>query len=173
MGGSKRPVNIHLQSDRPSPDTMTGGERAPISGERRELTALFYDLVESTDLLIHSDLEDYQEIIASFQLAVKQAVQVHGGSVLERHGDGGMVVFGFHVPSEHHALPAIHAGFNIIATCKQLATRFGRDDFQIRIGIATSDVVVDDPASENSKFTITGSFRFIPADRVLIRMRLH
>ena len=156
MGGSKRPLDIRIQSGRLSPDTMTGDTRAPISGERRELTALFYDLVKSTDLLIHSDLEDYQEIIASFQLAVKQAVQLHGGSVLEIHGDGGMVVFGFPVPSEHHALPAIHAGFNIIATCKQLATRFGRDDFQIRIGIATSDVVVDDPASENSKFTITG-----------------
>lgn len=124
--------------------------------ERRELTALFYDLVESTNLLTHTDIEDYQEIIASFQEAAQRAVQIHGGSVRDKFGDGGMVVFGYPVPSERHALRATHAGLDIIAACKQLAAEIGRDDLQVRIGIATSDVVVDDPVTEKSNYTIIG-----------------
>ena len=66
------------------------------------------------------------------------------------------MVFGYPVPSEHHALPAIHAGLEIIAACGQLAAKFGRGDLQVRIGIATSDVVLEGPASENSNYTVTG-----------------
>jgi len=145
-----------MQFSRSLPDSTNGSAMSPVPGERRELTALCYDLVKSTDLLNRLELEDYWEIKSSFHAAVKQAVEVHGGEVRDTEGDGGMVVFGFPVPSEHHALAAIYAGFEIIAGCRQLAERFARDDFRIKIGIATSDVVVDDPATEGAKFNITG-----------------
>lgn len=156
MGGPDRRSSNGMQFGRSLPNSTDGGAKPPLPGERRELTALCYDLVKSTDLLNRLELEDYWEIKSSFHAAVKQAVEVHGGEVRDTEGDGGMVVFGFPVPSEHHALSAIHAGFDIIAACRQLAARFGRDDFRVKSGIATSDVVVDDPATEGSKFNITG-----------------
>ena len=42
--------------------------------ERRMLTALCYDLVGSTNLLALLDIEDFQDLIAAFQQAARQAI---------------------------------------------------------------------------------------------------
>lgn len=156
MRGSRQRSKNRVVSRGQSPETMARGSEGFNIAERRELTALFYDLVDSTRLLTQTDLEDYQEIIAAFQQAAKEAAEYHGGSLREILGDGGMVLFGYPVASEYHALPAIRAGLEIITACRRYAKRIGRDSLSVRIGIATSEVVVDDPAIKETDYTVTG-----------------
>ncbi|MBA5776700.1 AAA family ATPase [Stappia sp. F7233] len=111
-------------------------------GERREVTALFYDLIDSTKLLTHSDLEEFQDVIAAFHEKTSRAVQSQGGSIGETFGDGGMAFFGHPEPLEDTATAAIQAGLDIVQACRRLAAEAGRDDLHVRIGIATSEVVV-------------------------------
>ena len=61
--------------------------------ERRVLTALCYDLVGSTDLLGLLDIEDYQDLIAAFQQAARQAISSCSGVVKLEAGDGGVALF--------------------------------------------------------------------------------
>ncbi len=110
-------------------------------GERREITALCYDLIGSTKLLAHSDLEDFQDMVTDFQRETGRAVRAHGGLVRESLGDdGGMAFFGFPTPIEDSATAAIRAGLDIIQACRRLAAR--HQNLHVRIGIATSEVVV-------------------------------
>src|SRR5687768_5485085 len=83
-------------------------------GERREVTALFYDLIDSTRLLARTDLEDYQDLIAAFQRRTAAAVLAQGGAVRETLGDGGIAFFGYPAPAEDTAVAAVHAGLNIV-----------------------------------------------------------
>lgn len=156
MRGPEKRSKINLSSNRERREPAAEASEGVKIAERRELTALFYDLVDSTSLLTHTDLEEYQEIIASFQEAAKEAAEHHGGTLREILGDGGMVLFGFPVPSETHALPAIRAGLEIISACKKWSETIGRGSLSVRIGIATSEVVVDDPASKGMDYTVTG-----------------
>lgn len=120
-----------------------GGEPHPQPfGERREVTALCYDLVGSTELLAHSDLEDFQDVISAFQGRVAEAVRAQGGLVRETLGDdGGMAFFGYPVPAEDSATAAINAGLNIVEACRSLSSELATE-LHVRIGIATSDVIV-------------------------------
>lgn len=111
-------------------------------GERREVTALFYDLIDSTRLLTHSDLEEFQDVIAAFHDSTSRAVQSQGGAIGETFGDGGMAFFGHPEPLEDTATAAIQAGLGIVQACRRLASETGRDDLHVRVGIATSEVVV-------------------------------
>ncbi len=111
-------------------------------GDRREITALFYDLVDSTRLLAHSDLEDFHDLVGAFQERTGAAVRVQGGSINETLGDGGLAYFGYPEPLEDSATAAIGAGLDIVEACRRLAGEGGWSDLHVRIGIATSDVVI-------------------------------
>lgn len=134
------------ESTRDDAPDRQGARREPSGahpfGERREITALFYDLIDSTRLLTHSDLEDFQDVIGAFQGRSCAAVSAHGGSVSEVLGDGGLAFFGYPEPLEDCATAAIHAGLDIVDACRQLAAHAGWGDLHVRVGIATSDVVI-------------------------------
>ena len=102
------------------------GSGTALFEERREITALFYDLVDSTGLLGRSDLEDYHEVIVSFQRLASLAVSNQGGVVRETMGDGGMAFFGYPGPLEDAAPAAIRAGLGIVDACRKLASNTHR-----------------------------------------------
>src|SRR5215472_1546277 len=80
-----------LASDgRPAPDTRTPGAL-----ERRQLTALFCDLVGSTELTAELDPEDMADLIRAFQGAVAAAVARFDGHIAKWMGDAAMVYFGY------------------------------------------------------------------------------
>ena len=112
--------------------------------ERREVTALFFDLIESTALLTHSDLEEYEEVTSGFQRRCRDAVRSEGGRVAETFGDGAIAFFGHPVPAEDSAAAAIQAGLEIIRSCRQVAAETGWQQLHVRVGIATSEVVLQD-----------------------------
>ena len=63
--------------------------------ERCQLTVMFCDLVGSTALSVHLDVEDFHEVIAAYQKRVAEIVTRFGGFVARRVGDGVLVYFGF------------------------------------------------------------------------------
>jgi Double zinc ribbon/Adenylate and Guanylate cyclase catalytic domain len=71
----------------------------PLTGERRHLTVLFCDLVNSTTIAAQLDPEEWREIVAGYHHAAAQAIERFGGHVAQYLGDGVMAFFGY--PEAH------------------------------------------------------------------------
>jgi class 3 adenylate cyclase len=56
-------------------------------GERRHLTVLFCDLVNSTSLAAQLDPEEWREIVINYHQRVAQEVERFGGHVAQYLGD--------------------------------------------------------------------------------------
>lgn len=135
--------------EKASRDTAHNLAGGPAFAERREVTALYYDLIESTALLTRSDLEEFEEIISAFHDRAASAVRAQGGSVADPLGDGAIAFFGDRDPMEDSAVAAIRAGLDIVQACRRLAGETGQTDLHVRVGIATSEVIVQGPEARS------------------------
>ncbi|HKP00662.1 MAG TPA: adenylate/guanylate cyclase domain-containing protein [Nitrospiraceae bacterium] len=127
--------------------------------ERRQLTVVFCDLVDSTALSRRVDPEDLQDIARRFLDACSQEIGRFNGYVAKYMGDGMLVYFGYPQAHEDDAERAVHAGLAILDRVKTLNQDTPHPEFEIaaRIGIATGPVVVgevmgQDNAKERSVF---------------------
>ena len=94
-----------------TPARRQAAEANPASpGERRQVTALCYDLVQSTDLMRRLDLEDYQDLMVAFHRAAAEAVTRQQGIIGDVYGDGGMAIFASPTDPKDTASLAIEAG---------------------------------------------------------------
>lgn len=116
-------------------------------GQRRQLTLLFCDLVDSTRLSTRLDPEDLRAVIGAYRLACMLPVKRFGGYVGRLVGDGVLAYFGYPTAHEDGAERAVHAGLGIVAAMNGVNAEFGADrapKLAVRIGIATGFVVVGD-----------------------------
>ncbi|TSA04664.1 MAG: adenylate/guanylate cyclase domain-containing protein, partial [Nitrospiraceae bacterium] len=127
--------------------------------ERRQLTVMFCDLVDSTALSRRLDPEDLQDVIRRFLDACSQTIGRFNGYIAKYMGDGMLVYFGYPQAHEDDAERAVYAGLAILETVKTLQQDNPSPEFGIaaRIGIATGRVVVgelmgQDTAKERSVF---------------------
>src|SRR5262249_39635724 len=109
--------------------------------ERRQVTAMFSDLVGSTALAVRMDPEDLREVISAYQKCVADTVQRSGGFVAQFMGDGALVYFGYPQAHEDDAERALRAGLELVAAVGALKSHA---PLQTRVGIATGLVVVGD-----------------------------
>src|SRR6516165_1208007 len=124
------------------PGPTAGTEPKPQdTGERRQVTVMFSDLVGSTALSARMDPEDLREVISAYQKCVAETVQRFGGFVAKYMGDGVLVYFGYPQANEDDAERAVRAGLELIQAVGGL--RSG-SPLQSRVGIATGLVVVGD-----------------------------
>ncbi len=113
--------------------------------ERRLLSAMFVDLVGSTELGSRLDPEDLREVIAAFQGCVTGQIARFEGFVARYMGDGVLVYFGYPQAQEDDAERAIRAGLALVKAVNQTNTIAGPPGtLRVRIGIATGLVVVGD-----------------------------
>lgn len=112
-----------------------------LTGERRQLTVLFYDIVGATSLVDGNDPEALRAVLDLIHAAARDTITDHGGSIEQVMGDGGMAYFGYPVADEDAALSAVTAALDL-----QLARTCIEGAPSIRIGIATSVVVLPDTA---------------------------
>ena len=124
--------------------------------ERRVLTALCYDLVGSTNLLAVLDIEDFQELMAAFQQAARQAVSSCSGTVKVEAGDGGIALFPADIDAKDAASLAIRAGLEIIEACHRVGAENDRTDLHVRVGIATSMTLIEKSDADAGRETVTG-----------------
>jgi class 3 adenylate cyclase/predicted ATPase len=127
--------------------------------ERRQLTVLFCDLVDSTALSRRVDPEDLQDIARRFLDACSQEIGRFNGYVAKYMGDGMLVYFGYPQAHEHDTERAVYSGLAILDTVKAMNQDNPHPEFRLaaRIGIATGQVVVgelmgQDTAKERSVF---------------------
>ncbi len=103
-----------------------------------------------------------------------------GGSISDTQGDGGLALFGYPIPSEDSATSAIHAGLDITQACKRLAAETGQTALHVRVGVATSEVVVQD-LTPDAEPRVTGVApalaarlqQLSPPDTVVVTQRTH
>ena len=124
----------------------TGEAGGADRGHRRHVTALFYDLVGSTALAGRLDPEDFHQLQQRFHQACSTAVEAAGGTVQALFGDGGVAYFGYPAAREDAAERAVEAGLAIVAACGALERGAAAPALQVRVGIATGEVIVSDPA---------------------------
>jgi class 3 adenylate cyclase len=75
--------------------------------ERRQLTVMFTDLVDSTALSTKLDPEDLRSMVAAYHKCVAQPVGRFGGFVARYMGDGVLIYFGYPQAHEDDAEQAV------------------------------------------------------------------
>ena len=95
----------------------------PPEAERRRLTVLFCDLVDSTRLASHLDPEDYREIVRAYHQTCAEVIQRFDGYMAQYLGDGVLVYFGYPVAHEDDAQRAVRTGLGILEAVEPLNTR--------------------------------------------------
>jgi class 3 adenylate cyclase/tetratricopeptide (TPR) repeat protein len=111
------------------------------STQRRHLTVMFCDLVDSVSLAESLDPEDMAEVFRVFRDCYATAIEAGGGFVAKYMGDGILAYFGFPLAHEDDAERAIHVALTLVAQTPALRTVSDRP-LAARIGIATGLVVV-------------------------------
>jgi TOMM system kinase/cyclase fusion protein len=145
-----------------APQTPDSGRRTPDSkpqtldpgrdtGERRQLTVMFCDLVGSTSLSEKLDPEELREVLLAYQETCATEIRRFEGYIARYVGDGLLVYFGYPQAHEDDAQRAVRAGLGIVATLPRLNTQLqqtvgvlGESPLQVRLGIHTGLVVVSD-----------------------------
>ena len=113
--------------------------------ERRQLTVLFCDLVDSTVLAGQLDPEELREVVRAYQEACAKVIARFEGHIAQYLGDGLLVYFGYPLAHEDDAQRAVRAGLGMVETMGQLNTRLARErgvHLAVRLGIHTGLVVV-------------------------------
>ena len=132
----------------PSGQALAASEESLRSeAERRQLTVLFCDLVDSTALSARLDPEELREIVRAYQAASARAIARYDGHIAQYLGDGLLVYFGYPGAHEDDARRAVWAGLGIVESMHDLNGRL-RDtsavQLAVRVGIHTGLVVVGD-----------------------------
>jgi class 3 adenylate cyclase len=133
-----------------SPPLPSHAEPRGATGERRHLTVLFCDLVNSTSIAAQLDPEEWREIVADYHRAAAQAIERFGGLVAQYQGDGVMAYFGYPEAHENDAERAARAGLAIIDAISKLNQRASHPELSARIGIDSGAVVVGASAGTNA-----------------------
>jgi class 3 adenylate cyclase/tetratricopeptide (TPR) repeat protein len=110
--------------------------------ERKMVTVLFADLVDSTGLARRLDAERAREILGRFFDAASQELQALRGRPEKFIGDAVMAVFGLPTVSEDDALRAVRAGLAIRGRVKRLGDDLGlgaETPLEVRIGIESGE----------------------------------
>ena len=118
------------------------GKTGQSFAERRQVTALFYDLVGSTALAHRLDPEDYRDLQQQFHQACTSAAASFGGLTQALVGDGGSVYFGYPMAREDAAERALHAALAIVSACQKLKVQRSSAAINVRVGIATGEVII-------------------------------
>jgi len=119
------------------------GSGRAVAVERRQLTVLFCDLVDSTPLALRLDPEDLREVIAAYLASATDTIERFGGFVAQYIGDGMLAYFGYPRAHEDDAERASRAGLALLDALGKLETAHDAR-LQVRIGIATGLAVVGD-----------------------------
>jgi class 3 adenylate cyclase/predicted ATPase len=113
--------------------------------ERRQLTVMFCDLVDSTRLSSQLDPEEYRDVVRAYQRVCTEVIQRYDGHIAQLLGDGLLIYFGYPQAHEDDAQRAVRTGLGILEAIETLKTRLEQDKgigLAVRLGIHTGLVVV-------------------------------
>jgi len=128
-----------------SQTTLASAAPSPPDAERRQLTVMFCDLVDSTVLSGQFDPEDLREVVRAYQQVCSDVITRFDGYIAQLLGDGLLVYFGYPQAHEDDAQRAVRTALGILATMGDLNSRLKQEpgvQLAIRIGVHTGLVVV-------------------------------
>jgi class 3 adenylate cyclase len=154
------------EAQRPAPVTVTRHARlaaaapsalvekaqaqAHHAGERRVVTALFADVVDSTAMADQMDPEDWTALMNQVFDALTGVIYRYEGTIARLMGDALLAFFGAPVAHEDDPLRAAHAALDLVEAARvfaeQARPQYGID-FAIRVGLNTGPVVVGEVGS--------------------------
>ncbi|RXH17622.1 ATP-binding protein [Bradyrhizobium guangzhouense] len=136
--------------------------RSEPDSERRFVTILRADVIDSTGLIAELDPEEAVSRLEPALVAMRGAVRQFGGIVSKELGDGVAAVFGAPIADDNHAPLACHAAIELVRRVAGL----GDAGLQVRVGVHSGHVVAYMVASEFSKVYEMGG----PAQHLAARL---
>jgi len=134
-------------------DYLVGG------GERKQLTVLYYDLVQSVALSnLIGDPEAFLEIMRSVHAKFEVLLSRLGGTKYQMEGDGAYYLFGWPTIEGNPAARSAHAAFAIMQAARELKLPVPAGWFlflQFRVTIA-SDLMVIMPTKREGEVEVAG-----------------
>ena len=119
--------------------------RPALEGERKQVTVLFADLKDSTELIRGLDPEAAQQLLDPAIHLMMDAVHRFEGTVNQVLGDGIMALFGAPIAHEDHALRACYAALAMQAAMQpttEAVRRMRGLELRMRVGLNSGEVVV-------------------------------
>jgi class 3 adenylate cyclase/tetratricopeptide (TPR) repeat protein len=119
--------------------------KAALEGERKQVTVLFADLKDSTELIRGLDPEAAQQLLDPALHRMMDAVHRLEGTVNQVLGDGIMALFGAPIAHEDHALRACYAALAMQAAMRSYTEEARRTrgmELRMRVGLNSGEVVV-------------------------------
>jgi class 3 adenylate cyclase/predicted ATPase len=145
-GGCGGPLEGDLVAVSPAGDHDTA--------QRRHMTVMFCDLVDSTPLAESLDAEDFREVLSGYQQACVRAIERFDGYTAMYVGDGVVAYFGYPRAHEDDAQRAVHASLGILDELVPLNTHL-RDlldvSLQVRIGLHTGVVIAGEMGADETR----------------------
>lgn len=125
----------------------------PHRAERRQLTVLFCDIVDSTAFTEKLDPEELRNLLEVYRTCIMEVVLAQSGHIARYFGDGVLVYFGYPIAHEDAAHRAVRAALGIVAAIETLnpylQATFGVE-ISVRLSIDTGLVVVWHISAEES-----------------------
>lgn len=125
-------------------------------GDRRIVTALFADLVDYVRLVAEHDPEEVRRQVDQALMAMVEAIEAHDGTREKFIGDAVFAVFGWPTGHDDDALRAAHCALAIREALANIAGSTGDEPLQVRIGIATGEVVAAPRGDTTGDWSLTG-----------------
>ena len=119
--------------------------RSALEGERKQVTVLFADIKDSTELIRDLDPEEAQKLLDPAIHLMMAAVHRFEGTVNQVLGDGIMSLFGAPIAHEDHAARACYAALAMQAAMRDYTEAVRRHqglELRIRVGLHSGEVVV-------------------------------
>jgi class 3 adenylate cyclase len=119
--------------------------RGALEGERKQVTVLFADLKDSTELIRGLDPEAAQQLLDPALQLMMDAVHRFEGTVNQVLGDGIMALFGAPIAHEDHAVRACFAALAMQAAMRAYTDDMRRTrglELRTRTGLNSGEVVV-------------------------------
>ncbi|MHB8467841.1 MAG: AAA family ATPase, partial [Acidimicrobiales bacterium] len=137
---------LALHPDHPAAHHLLRSAQTALArtGERRQLTVMFSDVVGSTNLSSQADPEIVREILRAYQGTCAEVVAEYGGHIASYIGDGMLAYFGYPTTHEDDPERAVRAGLHLLDALEEVATsartRY-RLPFAARVAVHTGLVV--------------------------------
>lgn len=129
--------------------------------EYRQVTVMFCDMVDSTQLSERLDAEDLRHVFHTFRMACVETIEGLGGHIDKYTGDGVMAVFGYPIAYEDAPKRGALAGLELLRQVDALNEDHQRAlgiSIRLRIGIHSGRVVAGEMGTGTSReeFAVVG-----------------
>jgi len=139
-------------------DMLSHPEKLVLGGEIKNVTALFSDIKNFTNLSEIVTPTDLTEFLKKYMTELTDIILKNNGMLDKYIGDSIVALFGAPIPFEHHPEDACLSAIKMKIEADKISSSFSNPNFKTvftRIGINTGDMIVGNMGSEQL-FDYTG-----------------